>query len=484
MGPVAESNEEVRETDLPCDLFLSYTRVDKDWVRDLAAQLERESLRGRQLNVFFDEWEIRPGANIVASLENGVSKARFVGVVLSPEMLAGEWPTLEWTMAVYEDPSGRKGKVIPILKRDCEIPPSLRVRNVLDFRTPERQERSYAKLLAVLRNEPLPRGHTFQGVAPMQSPQIFAKPLEFADEVQERIASNIFPIESLPRWIWSAETEARSYGEVYRHLRKIIVADTLPTFILRQNRIYTFCNLEDRGSPFGGLVSPIATIRKEDTYLWSAEGPDQDGLLELLNRAPVNNSENLGLYHDRQHNRTYFLTNNGGNRIVEWDTGTRRSRRTVVKRYQKGPNGEVFWAHLSVVLRFILIESRIFLRMEPGWTFTRDGVTPLPRREMQSISTRWMYDEYNPSIFYHLRFWTYILSQAKRQIVLDAGGSSICIEPMPATALMKFGVEGDHFSFDKLYEVAEAETPPVDYLLTNSDERSMDELPADQEQQQ
>ena len=82
------------------DLFLCHTGVDKDWVRELASRLENETPHGKSIRVYFDEWEIRPGSNVVTNLENGVSKAKFVGVVLSPEMLDAEWPTLEWTMAV------------------------------------------------------------------------------------------------------------------------------------------------------------------------------------------------------------------------------------------------------------------------------------------------------------------------------------------------------------------------------------------------
>ncbi len=399
-------------------------------------------------------------------------------------MLVAEWPTLEWTMAVYQDPSGRKGKVIPILKRDCEIPPSLRIRSILDFRTPEKHERSYTRLLAVLKNEPLPRGDPSSEIASTaSSPEFLAKPLEFADEIQETIASNIFPVRSFPQSIWSAETNVQSYREVYHHLRNISATETLPTFILRGNRIYTFYNLHDPRSPFSGLIPPLGIVDREDAARWLIEGSRQNDLIELLNRALNHNCESLGLFHDREHNRTYFLTDIGRDRIIEWDTGLRKSRRTVVKRYQRGPNGEIFWAHQSVVLRFMVIGSRVFLRMEPGWTFTRDGVTSLPRNEIGSISTRWMHDEYNPSIFYHLRFWTFVLAQARKHIVLDSGQSSIYVDSTPVTASMSVGIDGDHLNLTRLYEVAEGETPPVDYLLTNSDDRSGQEQPPSQEQQ-
>ncbi len=44
---------------------------------------------------------------------------------------------------------------------------------------------------------------------------------------------------------------------------------------------------------------------------------------------------------------------------------------------------------------------------------------------MSSISTRWMFDEYDPSLFYHLRFWTFILSEGRKRIVLDCGGATV-----------------------------------------------------------
>jgi hypothetical protein len=446
--------------------------VDKDWVRDLGTRVETETFAGRTLKVFFDEWEIGPGTNVVKKMEDGVSKARFVGVVLSPEMLDAEWPTMEWTMAVYEDPSGRKGKVLPILRRNCDIPPSLRIRNLLDFRKPERYEREYSRLLAVLRNEPLPRGRRSKGVTVpfVGSPEYFAKPLEFADRVPEQLASNLFPVKNYPATVWKAETDVHSIGQVYSHLGKFTTAETLPTFILKQNHLYCFWDLNDKFCPFRGLVTNAASIREEDSKSWMVDEVKQNWLLELLNRALWNTCDNLGLYRDREHSRIYFLPENGHDRVVEWDTGRRKSRRTVVKQYPRGEQGNVFWAHLSAILRFTAIDDRLFLRIEPSWTFTEDGANPLRQERMSSISTRWMYDEYNPSIFYHLRFWTFILSEGKKKMVLDSGKSAVEVETTPATADIGYGIDGDYFSIDKMYEVAETETPPVDLLIQAEEE--------------
>jgi len=192
--------------------------------------------------------------------------------------------------------------------------------------------------------------------------------------------------------------------------------------------------------------------------------------LEMLNRSLRNNLRDLGLYYDRNHGRTYFPPENGRDRVNEGDTGRRRSKRTVTKRYQRGEQGDVFWAHQSATVRFIALDSKLFLRIEPGWTFTEDGVEPLPQSGMSSISTRWMFDEYNPSLFYHLRFWTFILSRGTRSIVLDSGDSVIQVETTPATANMTYGLYGDALTIDKMFEFAETETPPVDLLIEQDDD--------------
>src|SRR2546425_4591138 len=363
-------------------------------------------------------------------------------------------------------------RVVPILRRDCDIPPSLRIRNILDFRKPEKFERSYAKLLSILINTPLPRGP--RNLAPSSpipgGPEYFAKPLEFADQVSEQLASNLFPVKAYPAIVWEAQTDAPSIGHIYSHLRKIMSSGTLPAFALKEKRLHCFWDLNHKSCPFRGLLSQGAIISRQESKEWMMDENKRNWLLELLNRALWNNCENIGLYRDRQHNRIYFLPKEGHDRVVEWNTGKRKSTRTVVKRYQRGNQGNVFWAHQSAVTRFIGIDDRLFLRIEPGWTFTTNGVEPLPRDKIGSISTRWMFDEYNPSIFYHLRFWTFIISRGKSRIVLESGKSEIEIENTPATTEMKWGIEGDYLSIDKMYEVAEAETPPVDMLVeTESD---------------
>jgi hypothetical protein len=92
---------------------------------------------GRTLRVFFDEWDIQPGENLILRINGGLKRARYVAVILSPDMLAADWPTFEWTSVVADDPTNRKGRLIPLFVRDgtehggtrVELPAPFKVTN-------------------------------------------------------------------------------------------------------------------------------------------------------------------------------------------------------------------------------------------------------------------------------------------------------------------------------------------------------------------
>ena len=142
------------------DVFISYNRADETWTRELATRLEREKLNGevdsRTLNVFFAPWDIDAGENILNRINDGLSKARFVAIVMSPEFFNSDWTNLEWTHLVAADPVNRKRRIIPILYRSeslkdkterIEPPAPFRVLNWIDFRNPHEFEAQFHKLV-------------------------------------------------------------------------------------------------------------------------------------------------------------------------------------------------------------------------------------------------------------------------------------------------------------------------------------------------
>ena len=84
----------IRKDEHQYDVFLSHASEDKDDVaRPLAALLRELGLR-----VWFDEFELRIGDNLVAKLNAGINASRFGILVLSDAFFAKRWTNHELDM--------------------------------------------------------------------------------------------------------------------------------------------------------------------------------------------------------------------------------------------------------------------------------------------------------------------------------------------------------------------------------------------------
>lgn len=144
-------------TDYEYDIFLSHNHADQDWTTNLAERLEQEDWQGRKLKVFFSPWDIRPGQSIPQRIEQALPKSRKVGLILSPDAMKSAWVELERLVTTYIAVSARDERLIPLYRRDCEIPALLQPILYLDFRDDNKFDESYGTLLSVIKDEPLPR---------------------------------------------------------------------------------------------------------------------------------------------------------------------------------------------------------------------------------------------------------------------------------------------------------------------------------------
>ena len=110
-------------------IFLSHASQDKDFVRDLA-----KDLRTHDVRVWYDEWDIEVGDRIMESIEQGLRKSDFLGIVLTPASVSSDWVRKELDVALMEQLSHREIRVLPILLLDCDIPYVLRDLKYADFR--------------------------------------------------------------------------------------------------------------------------------------------------------------------------------------------------------------------------------------------------------------------------------------------------------------------------------------------------------------
>jgi TIR domain/AAA-like domain len=111
------------------DLFISHNKAEKEWARELAAELKK-----RGITYFLDEESIRLGDDVVETIGTGLKASRHIALIISPASVRSRWVELEWASALYDDLDASKRKLLPILKRTCEIPYMLKRLNYLDAR--------------------------------------------------------------------------------------------------------------------------------------------------------------------------------------------------------------------------------------------------------------------------------------------------------------------------------------------------------------
>lgn len=81
------------------DVFLSHSSKDKDVVRAVAERLKADGIR-----VWFDEWEITPGDNIPAKIEDGLDRSRVLVFCMSASAFGSDWTQLESYTFRFRDP--------------------------------------------------------------------------------------------------------------------------------------------------------------------------------------------------------------------------------------------------------------------------------------------------------------------------------------------------------------------------------------------
>ncbi|MEO5350225.1 MAG: toll/interleukin-1 receptor domain-containing protein [Magnetococcus sp. YQC-3] len=117
--------------DYAWDVFLSHSSEDKEIVTEAA-----ERLRAAGLRVWFDADSIEVGDIIPAEIEEGLKGSKRLVLFMSPDAMASEWVNMERYAIYFRNTEKVKRPIIPVMLRDCEIPPLLASVKYLDLRTP------------------------------------------------------------------------------------------------------------------------------------------------------------------------------------------------------------------------------------------------------------------------------------------------------------------------------------------------------------
>lgn len=123
-------------------IFLSHSSIDKPFVRKLAADLRRNGFF-----VWVDEAEIKIGDSLIEKIESGIDNTDFLGVVISGASIKSEWVNREVRIALTQEISGKRVKVLPILLENVTIPSFLLDKKYADFTTEDKYKISLQLLI-------------------------------------------------------------------------------------------------------------------------------------------------------------------------------------------------------------------------------------------------------------------------------------------------------------------------------------------------
>jgi hypothetical protein len=110
-------------------IFISYSHQDKNFVDQLAAQLVRN-----RVYVWLDRWELHVGDSITSRIEQAITTASALLVILSKASVESAWIKREINSGLVRELEERRVVVLPVLVEDCAIPLFLRDKLYADFR--------------------------------------------------------------------------------------------------------------------------------------------------------------------------------------------------------------------------------------------------------------------------------------------------------------------------------------------------------------
>jgi hypothetical protein len=260
--------------------------------------------------------------------------------------------------------------------------------------------------------------------------------VDSANEVEEQLLSNLFPVKKYPEKIFASPTNIRYSREVYEKLGHRI--KDIP-FLSKDKKIYTFDNLRVSSSPFLSIISKDR-VTEENVSDWLQDSVKRNDLMYLLNVGLKKYCENRGLYFDKKHNRFVCLLKDGETYFFSWKRKVRFVPRKIAT-CVKGKSGDVLYCkHYAASLRFMFLDKNIFLKIEPTMTFTYDGYKPIRSAKLASLMSRYLSKQYNSEYLDLVRFWGKFLSKLDVSISIPVGKETIEVDPNPIGVPTSIGI--------------------------------------------
>ncbi|XP_041349006.1 uncharacterized protein LOC121368379 [Gigantopelta aegis] len=109
-------------------LFFSHSSDDQQWVEMCVERLEQDY----GIKCLWPPRDFTPGKPIVSLIEDGMSRAMKIVLVLSPEYIDSGWCSYERHLAFVLSVQERRNCIIPVMLETCPVPDVLRTVNYID----------------------------------------------------------------------------------------------------------------------------------------------------------------------------------------------------------------------------------------------------------------------------------------------------------------------------------------------------------------
>lgn len=85
------------------------------------------------MNVWYDEWEIKPGQSIIETIGNAIKRANYLAIVLSPASVRSKWCKKELNQALHRELDTGRDIIIPLIYKKAKAPQFLKDKLHIDF---------------------------------------------------------------------------------------------------------------------------------------------------------------------------------------------------------------------------------------------------------------------------------------------------------------------------------------------------------------
>jgi hypothetical protein len=135
------------------DAFLSYCHEDADdraWITGVVVPY----LEGLGLRLCLEDRDFRLGASRISETEAAVGHSRYTVAVFTPAYLANAFETYDAMLAAHDAIESREPRLIPVLRRKCELALHTRMTEALDVSLDAEVPAALQRLAVALRQPP------------------------------------------------------------------------------------------------------------------------------------------------------------------------------------------------------------------------------------------------------------------------------------------------------------------------------------------